>query len=949
MRPYHSTSQIAALMTLILQHISLTAGYGYGKCSLEGIHTEYANCVGQSIVPLAKAIEDLPCRTRVLNASENEISEIDGYSFSHLSELQELVLSKNKVGRVDTWAFDNLNHLLILDLSYNLIQSLDTVDLTNLRSLQIFDLSHNRIHTIQRGTFRPLGALQELDLSFNKVSDFRPVTNAVAELPDFLRLRLCSNFIADLKSEQSLMVLPSLQSLNLCNNSISALDFTFYFMPSLMELNVTKNNMSALNKSSFGNLPMLSKVTFDENSLNISQLLGIVLTNLTEFHWSSMHPALQHDPASACQVFQTFPKLKLLDIKHSKIVSANLSVIGRCTNLTSLILTTSPLRRIKEKDLQNFKSLEVLYLDKCKLQAISSTAWMGLKAIHTLILERNQLTVLENSLFSPLIGLQYLDLSKNYLTHLNEKAFYGLRRLKYLGLKGCKITEVTRNSFKYLTNLHVLNLQDNSLSVIKPNAYHYLKKLETLLLSGNKILTIQKNGLKGLNSLKELSLARNNIYKLTNNTFKELKSVRSLDLSRNQLWHLHKLQSPCPFLKLTHLEMLDASYQTTNNLHIPPTLFQGLQSLKVLKLQGNPSLFFKNISFVFLLNLTELDMSSTVYTMTEPPISFKKELFNRLGQLRILTLDNNGIQVLPEDIFANVPLLERISLRYNRLTNVSEAILKNVPKLTYFDVYMNTLSCSCDNYWFQNWSISSTEVQIPYIQSYKCFGIGSNDVLFENQDFSFCNGNGYYYFLGSFMITFSFLIVTLLMVKLKWTVRYLYCMLEVWFQWKLETKEKAYEYDAYISYCEDDEIWVTEKLLYMLEVQGPRKYKLCFKPRDFIPGLYQLDNIQDAITNSRKTLCVVSRKYLQSEWCREEMQLACSWSFSYKEDVLVMVLLEEIPDYRLSAYHKLRKLIKQNTYIDWPEDPWGEEVFWLKLRKALDGGVCEENNIQLCD
>ncbi|OCT70958.1 hypothetical protein XELAEV_18037872mg [Xenopus laevis] len=928
MRPYHSTCQIAALMTLILQRLSLTAGYGYRKCSLEGIHMEYANCVGQSIDTLANAIQDLPCQMRVLNVSENGISKIDNYTFSRLPQLKELVLSKNTIGQLDTWAFHNLGNLLILDLSYNLIQSLDTVDLTNLRSLQIFHL--------------------KLDLSFNNVSDFRSVANALIDLPDFLRLCLCSNLIADLKSEQSLLVLLSLQSLNLCNNSISALDFTFYSMPSLTELNVTRNNMSAVNKSSFSNLPMLSKVTFDENNLNISQLSGINLTNLTEFHWSSMRPALQNDSASACKVFQTFPKLKLLDIKHSKIGSANLSVIGRCTNLTTLILTTSPFRRLKGKDLQDFKHLEVLYLDKCKLQNIVNSSWMGLEALHTLILERNQLTVLENSLFSPLIGLRYLDLSKNYLTHLNEEAFHGLRRLEYLSLKGCKITEVTKNNFKYFTNLHVLNLQDNSISVIKANAYYYLRTLETLLLSGNKILTIQKNGLKGLVSLKELSLASNNIYKLTNNTLKWLKSIRSLDLSRNQLWPLHKLQSPCPFLNLTHLEILDASYQTTDNIHIPTTLFRGLQSLKVLKFQGNPSVFFKNISFEFLLNLTDLDMSATVYTMTDPPVSFKKELFNMLGQLRILTLDNNGIQFLPEDIFTNVPMLERISLRYNRLTNVTEAIMKNLSKLTYFDMYMNTLSCCCDNYWFQNWSISNTKVQIPYIQSYKCFGLGS-DVLFVNQDFSFCNEIGYYYFLGSFMITFSFLIVTLLMVKLKWTIRYLYCMLEVWFQGKLETKKKAHEYDAYISYCDDDEKWVTEKLLYMLEVQGPRKYKLCFKPRDFIPGMYQLDNIQDAISNSRKTLCVVSRKYLQREWCREEMQLACSWAFSYKEDVLLMVLLEEIPEYRLSAYHKLRKLIKQNSYIDWPEDPQGEKVFWLKLQKALDGRVCEENDIQLCD
>lgn len=35
-----------------------------------------------------------------------------------------------------------------------------------------------------------------------------------------------------------------------------------------------------------------------------------------------------------------------------------------------------------------------------------------------------------------------------------------------------------------------------------------------------------------------------------------------------------------------------------------------------------------------------------------------------------------------------------------------------------------------------------------------------------------------------------------------------------------------------------------------------------------------LDNITDAIYQSRKTLCVISRRYLESEWCSREIQVA---------------------------------------------------------------------------
>ncbi|XP_063798861.1 toll-like receptor 13 [Pseudophryne corroboree] len=944
---YHcySTKQITVLLMVILHIAPPTAAFGYAKCILTYENTRYANCIEKGIVNLGEAVRYLPGTTLWLNVSHNDIVIVKDGAFSHMPNLIELKLSGNKICTIQSGAFYNLSNLQILDLGHNSIQSLDKLDMNNLTNLRTLSIASNKLSTIQSMTLNHLNALQELDLSLNHISHFRLVAEAIQDLGELSKLNLSYNFISELQNKQGLMVFPSLNCLDLSYNSISILDFSNLYMANLTNLRVMNNNMAAVNVSSFSYVPNLEQITFDENPLNISFILGIKLPKLTELHWSSMKPALNDQLSTACQVFQTLPNLQMLDIKHSKVANSKLQEIGKCTNLTQLILSTTSIGKLNNMDLQSFKYLEILYLDKCKISAIHGTAWAGLEALHTLILERNRLSNLENHLFSPLISLRYLDLSKNYLTHINPNAFTGLRKLSHLILRSCTIVAIVESTFINLRNLRFLDLQGNSISLVKSSSFHKLTKLETLLLSENKINAIQTYGLKGLISLKRLSVAANNIYKISNNTFKWLRTLTNLNISRNQL-SFNEDDSRSPFKMLALLETLDISYQTYRYKDkVSQTLFQGLQSLKKLYIQGISSFFFKNVSFSFLTNLTELDMSET--NQGSDLIS-TVELITKCNQVRHLALDNNGIRDLPENIFDHFTSLEYLSMKQNKLRNISKNLLKPLSNLRYFDVYMNPLSCYCENYWFQNWSVFNTQVQVPFLQSYSCFDRAAQDINFVSQDLSYCGTDiSVFFFIGTFVLTLLFLVGSLVMVKLKWSILYFYYMLRVWFQWKLQKEDRIYKYDAYISYCSDDEDWVIKELLLHLEGQGQRKFKLCFKPRDFMPGHYHIDNIQDAINNSRKTLCVVSRNYLESQWCRIEIEMACSRVFYQREDVLLVVFLEEIPDFRLSAYHKLRKLIKQNTYINWPEDPRGDEFFWFKLRKALDVDIYEEEKLQL--
>ncbi|KAI3359014.1 hypothetical protein L3Q82_015398, partial [Scortum barcoo] len=68
-----------------------------------------------------------------------------------------------------------------------------------------------------------------------------------------------------------------------------------------------------------------------------------------------------------------------------------------------------------------------------------------------------------------------------------------------------------------------------------------------------------------------------------------------------------------------------------------------------------------------------------------------------------------------------------------------------------------------------------------------------------------------------------------------------------------------------------------------------------------------IKNITDAIYGSRKSICVISRRYLQSEWCCREILMASFCLFDEQQDVLILLFLEEIPARQLSPYYHMRK------------------------------------------
>ncbi|XP_078585728.1 toll-like receptor Tollo [Branchiostoma floridae x Branchiostoma japonicum] len=134
-------------------------------------------------------------------------------------------------------------------------------------------------------------------------------------------------------------------------------------------------------------------------------------------------------------------------------------------------------------------------------------------------------------------------------------------------------------------------------------------------------------------------------------------------------------------------------------------------------------------------------------------------------------------------------------------------------------------------------------------------------------------------------------------------------------------------YDAFLSYSHHDLDFILQHVLPGLENREP-PFRLCLHHRDFIPGVPIAENILIAVEESRRTIVVVSRNFLESDWCQLEFQAAHAQVLKDRANRLIMILLEDIP--AEDAPPDIRHYVKTKTYLK-----WGDERFWERLVYAM--------------
>jgi insulin-like growth factor-binding protein complex acid labile subunit len=488
------------------------------------------------------------CKIRMVDLSRCSIQKIQDNAFSGLIVTNTLNLSNNNITYINKNVFRNLTEVEIIDLSFNILKKLDNNLFVNCAGLRFLDLSSSKIEVIRSRTFAGTNSLSELYLQNNFLNRI-----------DFQSVNL-------------------LGVVNLQNNAISDLEFSFFYSLSARTLLLTGNRIGSLLNNSAILKSYVKEIDSSRSSINSIETNAFQgLVNLEILNLS--HNFIENILAGT---FVPLKKLLQLDLTGNKMVSFSGEAFAFGNQLNKLGLTFSS-TDLTSDTFVSLNYLKVLNVSNSNLTTLQENCFRGLIYLDNLNLQNVTISKITPGAFNGLESLESVDphpLFKKLKT-LKLGIFMGLSKLHALDLSRLEISSVGSGSFIGLKNLDKLLLSDNKIKKIVNNTFKGLHSLKTLNLSTNQISTLEADAFLGLTSLLELSLKDNNLTKLVLGTFQNFPQLQIMNLSKN---NINKLLTGT-FSNLKSLIALDFSYNNITKLEIHDIM--SLSNLRNLDLTEN--------------------------------------------------------------------------------------------------------------------------------------------------------------------------------------------------------------------------------------------------------------------------------------------------------------------------------------------------------------------------
>lgn len=871
------------------------------KCT---VSQEVADC---SHLKLTQVPNDLPTNITVLNLTHNQLRRLPAANFTRYSQLTILDVGFNSISKLEPELCHKLPMLKVLNLQHNELSQLSDKTFAFCTNLTELHLMSNSIQKIKNNPFVKQKNLITLDLSHNGLSSTKLGTQV--QLENLQELLLSNNKIQALKSEElGILANSSLKKLELSSNQIKE------FSPGCFHA--------------------------------IGRLLGLFLNNV------QLGPRLTEK--LCLELANT--SIRNLSLSNSQLsTTSNTTFLGlKWTNLTMLDLSHNNLNVIGNDSFVWLPHLEYFFLEYNNIQHLLSHSLHGLFNVRYLNLKRSftkqsislaSLPKIDDFSFQWLTCLEHLNMEDNDISGIKSNMFTGLINLKYLSLSNSftSLQTLTNETFVSLAHspLHILNLTKNKISKIESGAFSWLGHLEVLDLGLNEIgqeLTGQE--WSGLENIFEIYLSYNKYLQLTKNSFALVRSLQRLMLRRVALKNVDC--SPSPFQPLGNLTILDLS--NNNIANINDDMLEGLEKLEILDLQhnnlarlwkhanpGGPVYFLKGLSHLHILNLESNGFD-------EIPV----EVFKDLSELKIIDLGLNNLNTLPASVFDNQVSLKSLNLQKNLITSVEKKVFGPAFRnLSNLDMRFNPFDCTCESIaWFVNW-INKTHANIPELSSHYLCNTPPHYHGFPVRlfDTSSCKDSAPFelFFIINTSILLIFIFVVLLIHFEGWRISFYWnvSVHRVLGFKEIDRQTEQFEYAAYIIHAHKDKDWVWEHFSSM--EKEDQSLKFCLEERDFEAGVFELEAIVNSIKRSRKIIFIITHHLLKDPLCKRfKVHHAVQQAIEQNLDSIILIFLEEIPDYKLNHALCLRRgMFKSHCILNWPVQKERIGAFHHKLQVAL--------------
>lgn len=910
-----------------------------------------------------KSIPLLPQHLEVLGLEFNNIFHIEqplGTPF-----LKQLFLAKNcyyanpcnESFFIDKRVFQDLPTLQNLTLGFNNISSIPTHLPPLLESL---DLKENKITEIQESSFKNLTKLRFLDLEWNcqrcdhaAEPCFPCPNNASLGLHDkafyeqrdsLVNLNLRGNSIHSLP-KNLFANLKKLKTLNLSDNLLaySIGNGTFFEeLQSVVSLNLFYNYQPLKTFPELTLSPSISRM----KSLRILHLSGLFFHQLST---NSLKPLFN------------LSQLEFLDLRMNFISSCNITAFNQLRTLRTVLLSQNMLTINPYYTASSSKALTLDRYRRDDLLQLRDTSLFESKLrmnyLHCTDKECPKSFSMLNFRKCFCYGKLFFDLSENNIPWLNAGTFKGMEKTGCLDLSYNYMSQALNGTQFYpLTKLVYLNMAHNRIDLYFNEAFQELRStLKVLDLSNNEFhfhmrgIGHRFTFIKNLTSLEVLNLANNNIGMRISNILHST-SLKCLMFSGNRLdimWDSSGDQYIRFFQGLTNLTYLDISDNQLRSCY-PEAIVNLPPSIRVLRMDSNLLNYFPWDSISVLSQLCYLNLSGNyLFKLPDRVIDFGINL-------RSLDLSHNRLNAIPECFFSQARGLKELMLNHNQLKILDvhslppslqkgSAICTTSETSCKLTLHANPFICSCATSWFTDF-LRSCPVDIPYLTTdVRCgFPESQTGVNVLSIDPRSCQEIfGSVSFLFTFLLTIAATAIPILRHLYGWDLWY--CFQIFWAGHKgytpLHGNSMNNQHDAFVVFDTKNKAvsdWIYKEMLINLESKGRWKFHLCLEERDWVPGVSCIENLHNAVYNSRKTVFVLTNQggcASVNGVIKQAFLLVQQRLLDEKVDVAIIVLLD--PLFPKLKYVQMRKRLCRKSVLSWPKNPRAQPLFWNDLHIAL--------------